>query len=122
MLGKIPNVKLPYYYNKSDVFIIPSIDVNGKTEGLGVVTLEAMACGTPPIGSKVGGIVDVIKHQYNGLLVEPESPEQLAENIIKLLSDNSLLQKFSENSIKLIDEKFSWEILSQRYKTLFNSI
>jgi len=122
MLGKIPNGKLPYYYNKSDIFIIPSINVNGKTEGLGVVTLEAMACGTPPIGSNVGGIVDVIKHQYNGLLVEPESPDLLAEKIVTLLSDNSLLQKFSKNSIKLINEKFSWKILSQRYTNLFNSI
>ncbi|HHT9118664.1 MAG TPA: glycosyltransferase, partial [Candidatus Hypogeohydataceae bacterium YC38] len=72
-LGKIDNAKLPLYYNAADVFVLPSL-----TEGLGLVLVEAAACNCPIIGTRVGGIVDLMETLGKGILVPPRSPEALA--------------------------------------------
>ena len=120
-IGEIKNTEMPKYYSAADVFIIPSIVVDGHTEGLGVVTLEAMACGTPVIGSHVGGIPDVIKDGYNGFLVPEKSHEELTKRIIRLLSDKELEKKFIRNGLKTVKEKFSWYIVSDKMISLFFS-
>ena len=96
-MGEVKNTELTKYYCISDLFVIPSIVVNGHTEGLGVVTIEAMACGTSVIGSNVGGIPDVIKDGYNGFLVPEKSEIELAEKINILISDKLLRKKFIKN-------------------------
>jgi len=118
-IGQIDNSEVPLYYTASDIFVIPSIVVEGHTEGLGVVTLEAMACGTPAIGSNVGGIPDVIKDEYNGFLVAEKSPEELAQKIIKLLSDRKLAADFKKNGLRTVQEKFSWDVVSDRFINIF---
>jgi len=120
LLGEIKNTEVRNYYSISDIFIIPSIVVNGHTEGLGVVTIEAMACGTPAIGTNVGGIPDVIKDGYNGFLVPEKSHEELAKRIIQLLSDKELERQFIRNGLKIVREKFSWDFISDKFFNLFN--
>ena len=100
---------------------IPSIVVDGHTEGLGVVTIEAMACGTPVIGSNVGGIPDVIKDGFNGFLVPEKSHDELAKKIIQLLSDKELENKFIQNGLKTVKNNFSWGIVSDKFINLFKS-
>ena len=95
---------------------MPSIETQeGESESLGIVQLEAMASGTPVIGSNVGGIRDIIKDNKNGFLTKPENPENIADKIIKLLNDNKLQQKFSNEGLKMIEDKFSWEITTDRF-------
>ena len=120
-LGEIKNTEIPKYYCISDIFIIPSIVVGGHTEGLGVVTIEAMACGTPVIGSNVGGIPDVIKDGYNGFLVEEKSPNELEDKIIKILSDKNIKETFHQNGINTVNDVFSWEIVSKKFIRLFHN-
>ena len=115
-VGYIKNSDLPKYYTSSDIFILPSIKVKGgDTEGLGVVLLEAMACGTPVIGSNTGGITDIIKHGESGFLVKPKDPEDIAEKIIVLLSNKELQQKFSEEGLKIVRERFSWNVIVKKF-------
>jgi glycosyltransferase involved in cell wall biosynthesis len=85
-----PYEEIPRYMAASDVFVLPSI-----SEGLAVVILEAMACGVPVIGSKIGGISDVVVDGYNGLLVEPRDVQGLADAIIRVLSDENLRHTLS---------------------------
>ncbi len=114
--GGIPNEKLPSFYGSSDVFVLPSIvDSRGDTEGLGVVLLEAMAAGCPAIASDVGGIPDIIENDKNGFLVQQKSPEQLAEKIIILLENKKLREKFKENGLKTVKEKFDWGVIAERF-------
>ena len=120
--GYIEDVDLPKYYASSDIFVLPSIDINGYTEGLGVVLLEAMACGTPVIGSNVGGISDIIEDGYNGFLVPEKSPPELADKIIELLSNKKMAEEFSVNGLKIVREKFSWEIVCDRFARMYEVV
>ena len=123
LLGEIKNTDIKNYYSLADVFIIPSIIVDGHTEGLGVVTIEAMACGTPVVGTNVGGIPDVIKDSYNGYLVPQKSSKILAEKIVSLLSNDELKIIFSKNGAKTVKEKFTWNIISKKFnKIILNSL
>ena len=115
------NTELTKYYCISDLFVIPSIVVNGHTEGLGVVTIEAMACGTSVIGSNVGGIPDVIKDGYNGFLVPEKSEVELAEKINILISDKLLRKKFIKNGLRTVYDNFSWDVISGKFIRLFET-
>jgi glycosyltransferase involved in cell wall biosynthesis len=80
-LGEIPNERMPEYLAMADCFVLPSLK-----EGFGIVVLEAQAAGVPVIASKVGGILDLIEDQKNGLLVESGNPEQIAAALAKVYS------------------------------------
>jgi N-acetyl-alpha-D-glucosaminyl L-malate synthase BshA len=108
--GMVSNKNLSNFYKSADVFILPSI-----REGLGVVLLEAMACGTPVIGSNTGGVTDIIENGKNGLLIEPGDSKDIAEKIIKLLSNRELAQKLSEEGMKTVKYKFSWHIIVKKF-------
>ena len=118
--GMINNNQLPKFYKKADIFVIPSIDLDGKTEGLGVVTMEAMSSGIPVVGSDVGGIPDVIRDGINGFLVPEKSPEVLSSQIIKLLNDKKTYEAFSKNGRKTVEIKFSWESISAKFNKIFS--
>ncbi len=68
--------------NAFDIFVLPSLN-----EGMGKVIVEAMAMGKPVVASRVGGILDLVDHGTNGLLVPPADPTALAEAILRLLDD-----------------------------------
>ena len=107
-------------YSMADLLVLPSImDITGETEGLGVVLLEAMACGVPVIGSNVGGIKDIIIDGETGLLSEQKNSDSIAEKIIQLLSDEQLRKKVIENGFKLVKDNFTWEAISDRFLNVY---
>jgi glycosyltransferase involved in cell wall biosynthesis len=79
LVGEVPNHELPAYFAQMDVFIFPT---RRSSESLGLVGLEAMACGVPVIASEIGGITDYVKHEYTGLLFDPGNEDDLVEKII----------------------------------------
>ncbi len=80
------------FYVEADVFVMPSL-----VEAFGVVFLEAMAAGVPVIGTRVGGIPELIEHESNGLLAEPEDAAGLAELLCRALADAGLQDRLREN-------------------------
>ena len=109
-LPYIPDNDIPSYYTEADIFILPSIvDENRDTEGLGVVFLEANACATPVIGSRVGGIVDVIRDGINGYFVEQKNAQDLAEKIAKLVDSKSLRFELGQKGEKRVRKHFNWD-------------
>ena len=68
-----------------------------------------MACGRPVIASEVGGIVDNVKHEYNGLLVEPRNSDQLARAILRLQSDVNLYRALKSNALLFIKNEYDEE-------------
>ena len=100
-VGRIAQEELPYYYAACDVSVIPSV-----IEAFGLVTIEAMSCGKPVIGSKTGGIPDVIKDGVNGFLVEPKDPEAIAEKIIFIAEHRDAARKMGEECRRTVEAKF----------------
>lgn len=98
---RIPQHEVPYYYAMSDIVVVPSLQ-----EAFGLVVSEAMACGKPVIGTNVGGIPDQIIDGYNGFLVPPRNPENIAEKIIWLINNPNEAKRMGINGRKTVEEKF----------------
>lgn len=86
-LGQVQNSEMPIYYNSADIFCIPSL----YEEGLGRVVMESVACGTPVVGSKRGGIPEALDDKIS-LLVEP-THKNFREAIEVLHNDKNRLKK-----------------------------
>ncbi|HQG82467.1 MAG TPA: glycosyltransferase [Caldisericia bacterium] len=89
---------------ESSVFVLPS-----RWEGFGLVLLEAISVGVPVVATKVGGIPEIIEDGKDGILVEPENPEGLANTILRLLDDNGLRSSISLNAYKKVKGEYSIE-------------
>ena len=115
--------ELARYYSTADVVVLPSVRTDeGETEGLGLVLLEAMACGVPVIGSATGGIPDIIKDGETGLLVQQKDSGDLAEKINRLLTEEELRRRLSERGRGFVREHFSWPAIAKSYLELFRSV
>lgn len=122
-LGHIPGHLMNTYYSRADIYVQPSIiDKDGTTEGLGVTILEAMACETPCIGSRVGGIPDIIRDGENGFLVNPADPEQLAEKICLLLKDKDLRERIGREGRKFVEENYSWNAKASELMEIYDRL
>jgi glycosyltransferase involved in cell wall biosynthesis len=113
----IPYSELPKYFAAADVFVLPSI-----SEGLGLVLLEALATGVPVVASRVGGIPDIIVHEYNGLLVEPRDPKGLAEAIIRILTDDKIKRQLIKGGLATIRAIKENEIENLLSKLIFKDL
>ena len=93
---------IPQITSIFDIACLPSL-----FEGMGRVLLEAQVLGKPVVATRVGGIVEIVKDNETGILVDPADYQSLAEAIIRLLSDEALLKKLGEAAKQYISEKFS---------------
>ncbi|MFP5384789.1 MAG: glycosyltransferase family 4 protein [Bacteriovoracia bacterium] len=100
---------LRYYYSAADVFV-----TTPWYEPFGITPVEAMACGTPVIGSEVGGIKYTVEHNATGLLVPPENPFALKDALIKVLGNKQLREKFSKSSRERANIHFRWEVMAEK--------
>jgi glycosyltransferase involved in cell wall biosynthesis len=122
-LGKLSKEELEKEYETAGCFILPAIvDSKGDTEGLGVVLIEAAEYGLPIIASGVGGIVDVIKDNETGLLVNEKSPEELAEAIQRLYNDDKLCLALVENCKRRVHDYFSWDKIIAKQIGLYEEL
>jgi glycosyltransferase involved in cell wall biosynthesis len=96
--------EMPKVYAGSDIFVLAS-----ENETFGQVFIEAMACGLPVIGTKVGGIPEIISDSYNGYLINPNDSSILAQKIEVLLNDNVVRDKFIRAGLKTVNNKFTSE-------------
>jgi len=94
-LGWKSQADLLEIYSQADIFVMPSL-----TEAFGVVFLEAMAAGLPVIGTRVGGIPEIISDNNNGILVEPDDPIGLGDAVIRVLLDEDLREQFRQEGLK----------------------
>lgn len=92
-LGVADNENLPYIFKDFDVFVFPT-----KRESLGLIGLEALACGIPVIASDIPSINSYIKHNFNGLLFELESSLDLMKNIEFILNNPNEYKKLQSNT------------------------
>jgi len=112
--------RLVEWYSASDIFVLPSVlNPSGEKEGQGVVVLEAMACGLPVVGSKVGGIPSIIKNEKTGMLAKPGNPEDLSKKMCILLDNDGLREQIIENARQMVLQQFTWESIAEKFIKLY---
>jgi glycosyltransferase involved in cell wall biosynthesis len=94
---------LRYYYSAADVFV-----TTPWYEPFGITPLEAMACGTPVVGSNVGGVKFTVLDGQTGFLVPPNDPRRLGERLATLYRNPELLSLFSAQAIRRVRAQFTW--------------
>ena len=101
------------YYQRASIFVCPSL-----AEEFGIVTIEALACGTPVVASKTGGLAFAIKNGEHGFLTSPGNPEELASAIELLLRDPELRLKFGKEGSTYILKNNSWDRISKELEEI----
>jgi phosphatidylinositol alpha-1,6-mannosyltransferase len=112
--GQVSNEELPSYYSACDAFVMCSREIQNeyrqkKTEGFGIVFLEASACGKPVIGGRSGGIEDAVIDGETGILVDPNNIDEIAETVIKLLTGDTLAQRLGRQGRDRVVNELSWD-------------
>lgn len=107
--GRVSDEDLLRFYARADVFVLASREEGRDIEGFGLVFVEAGAFGVPVIGGDSGGVREAVSHDENGLLVDPNRPEAIAEAIEKLLLDKNLAEKYGREGKRRATEIFTWE-------------
>jgi glycosyltransferase involved in cell wall biosynthesis len=116
-VGSVNRVEVAKILARSSIFAFPSLK-----EGLPISVLEAMACGTPIVGSAIPGIRDVITDGQDGILVPPESQEQLANAILTLLNDSKLRKRIGQKARQTVTEKYNWDIVLGKIEKLYYEV
>ncbi len=104
-------------YSAADLFIFPT-----RADNLPLVLQESMACGTPMVSFKIGGVPDLVRSGVTGYLATPEDAEDFSHGIVQLLEDNQLREKMSQNCRAIALEEYSLELQAQRYIELYKNI
>ncbi|OPY53023.1 MAG: putative glycosyl transferase [Methanosaeta sp. PtaU1.Bin060] len=110
--GNKPDFEIPLWINASDIFILPSL-----AEGNPTVMFEALGCGKPFLGTRVGGVPDVIIDNRLGILVEPGDPEALAQAILQALEcewDHEYIWEYAQ--------QFTWENIAKEIVKIYQSL
>lgn len=105
LLGKIPFNQLSSYYQRADIFCLPSIE---KSEAFGVVLIEAMSFGCPIIACNIegSGVNWVNENKVTGLNVKPKSEKAISDAIDSILKDEEKMIQFSQNAIQRYSSRF----------------
>jgi D-inositol-3-phosphate glycosyltransferase len=115
-LGKRGQETLPYYYSAAEVVVMPS-----HYESFGMVALEAMACGTPVIASRVGGLRFSVVHGYTGLHVPVGNADALAAALLKVLKNDALRWELAGNSRRMA-QQFGWPTIARQVVDLYGQV
>ncbi|MDQ7028994.1 MAG: glycosyltransferase [Ardenticatenia bacterium] len=107
---------LPYFYAAADVVVVPS-----HYESFGLVALEAMACGTPVVASRVGGLAYTVQDGKTGFLVPPKVPEALAHRLETLLDNPTLRHRLGRNGVQRA-RRFGWSAVADRVEALYRRV
>ncbi len=105
---------IPQYMQLFDIFVLPSL-----YEGLPISVLEAFASGTAVVATRVSGTQEIVHDDINGYLVEPMNSNQLAEKLLFLINNPTLMKIFGKNGQRLVNNEFSAQSMVQRTEQLY---
>jgi len=112
--GRCDRTRLADWYGAADVFATMP-----WYEPFGITPVEAMACGTPVVGARVGGIAHTVIEGQTGFLVPARDVEALADRMLLLLRDRSLRHRMGAQGIERARRHFTWSSVVDRFETLF---
>ncbi len=115
-LGYLPKNETISLIRGSDILIQPSL-----IEGISSTILEAMACKVPVITTNVGGNKEIIEHDQNGILIEPNNSQKLLEKILKLFVSSDFKNKLINSAYNNV-QKYDWSNVGELYLTLYDEL
>jgi glycosyltransferase involved in cell wall biosynthesis len=107
-VGQRPRSELRYFYGAADVFVTMP-----WYEPFGITPVEAMACGIPVIGARVGGVQYSVEDGRTGFLVEARNADALARRLVHVFSDPSIPRLLGKRARRRAWEKFTWREISR---------
>ncbi|MDP1678703.1 MAG: glycosyltransferase family 4 protein, partial [Candidatus Nitrotoga sp.] len=113
-LGHVSLDDLPRWYNACDVFAMPNREINGDTEGFGMVFIEAAACGKPVLAGAAGGTGAAVLDGETGLRVEGNSVESVVHGLFNLLFNREEADKMGYRGWSRTQVEFSWEKVAEK--------
>ena len=113
-LGHVEARDLPRWYNTCDIFAMPNREIDGDTEGFGLVFLEAAACGKPSLAGMAGGTGSAVLDCETGLRIDGDSLNQVAKGLRKLLGDDVVREQLGRRAMDRARAEFSWEAVANR--------
>lgn len=113
-LGNKTNVLIKFY-SRADVFVAPSV----WDEPLGLVILEAMACETPVVVTRKGGIPLAVKEGKNGLFIRPRNSKDIAAKVNYLLENDEKRMRMGKIAREIAVRRFSWEIIAKQFVNIY---
>lgn len=116
-LGSFPRSDLAEAYLAADLFVLPSLG-----EGLPMALLEAMAYGKCVVATRVPGNIDVVKDGWNGILVEPKNPRELASKIDYLLTDEEIRERLGAQARRDVEQNYSSDIIISKIVNLYHDV
>lgn len=122
MLGHVAIEDLPRWYNACDVFAMPNREIDGDTEGFGMVFIEAAACGKPTLAGNAGGTGAAVQHGVTGLRVDGASRQEVTEGLAAMLDDSEYAARLGQNGYKRVRERFGWEATANQTKSLLGRL
>lgn len=117
-LGHVSPEDLPRWYNACTIFAMPNRDINGDTEGFGMVFIEAAACRKPVIAGITGGTGSAVLDGETGLRVDGESVTDITNAIAKLLTDATEYKRISDQAYARATNEFSWDAVARKTTSL----
>jgi phosphatidylinositol alpha-1,6-mannosyltransferase len=108
MLGHVPPEDLPRWYNACDVFAMPNREINGDTEGFGMVFIEAAACGRPSIAGSVGGTGAAVLDGVTGYRVNGAERGEVESTLLKTLVDADRNRSLGALALDRARREFGW--------------
>lgn len=118
LLGHVPQEDLPRWYNAADVFAMPNREIDGDTEGFGMVFIEAAACAKPSIAGSAGGTAAAVVDGVTGLRVDGASVEAVAAALARVLTDGELAIRLGRQGHQRAVAEFGWERVAERIGAL----
>lgn len=119
-IGRIQYADLPRYIGAGDLFAMPSRSrmAGLEVEGLGIVYLEASACGLPVVGGLSGGAPDAVLEGVTGLSVDGTDSDAIADACVRILSDSELAQTMGSNGRNWIIDQWQWQRWAKEFSLL----
>jgi len=118
LLGQVSPEDLPRWYNACTVFAMPNREINGDTEGFGMVFVEAAACGKPSLAGRAGGTGAAVIEGETGLRINGEDNQSVAMNLHRLLSQRPLREIMGQCALGRARNQFAWERVADNTRHL----
>ncbi|MBS1122140.1 MAG: glycosyltransferase [Deltaproteobacteria bacterium] len=115
--GVIDHDRLAPYYSAADVCVVPS-----HYEPFGLIALESMACGTPVVGSRVGGLQSIVLDDQTGFTFEPRRADQLADAAGRVCDDPLLQRRLGNNGRELTVERYTWSAVARQLASFYDDL